>query len=986
MCVHLAQKITISFVKRSKLFTLALLSMLCCSATEAGASDELTGASCIEAASGNATCTANDVRISGLEVFGSSGTCVPGDFIDLTLIATIESGPDRYDIGIWLNETGGSALDDLTGTCFRTILTPLAGDIPCNHAGGVGPYLNADGDTCGDVPSLTGTCSVVQVPCSEGGGTCTISKRTFDITLKCNDSDNDGQADVSTCTSWDNNDNTSCTGAENAVPGTGSKCSCGVIPIGDLFIDPCAGVDCSGSNTACGVASCDPNGAPGNCTILTPLPNTTLCRAGVGECGADEFCDGTTTTCPADGFQPEGTECGDGSGTICDNPDTCDGLGACQDNFAVGTTQCRADQGDCDVPEFCDGAGSCPADGFETSGTSCGSGSDTVCDNPDTCDGSGSCQSNNEPGSTLCGVDAGECDVPEFCDGTGSCPGNAFEPAGTSCGSVSDTVCDNPDTCNGVGSCQSNNESAATECRADVGECDVAERCDGAGACPGDTFEPSGTACGSDADTDCDNPDACDGTGSCLVNNEPITTECRADAGECDVPETCDGAGSCPADAFEAADTPCGSSADTSCDNPDKCDAVGSCQSNNEPNTTVCREDAGDCDVQELCDGEGACPDDGFEPGGTACGNPGDSACDDPDLCDAAGQCLPNLASTDTVCRPDAGDCDVPELCDGAGNCPATDSLEPDGTLCTEGDDDACTTAQCAAGLCDQLASVVTCEDPICQACNTDTGICVPREDPPQQCIAEEICRTPGFFGTHAGVTKKDSQNITGALLTAAGGSIQVCGITLNSVDVNSPSSALEALCVSVEGSASAQLVRQLTAFALNCVVSGSPADCSGVSPEFAALFADCNLACTGDPGATRTIAQCVSEVDCFNNGGAFVDGTCYRGVCSDNGAFCNAGDLSECLVPECDPLDLTCVAATCNAIPGNCHDRELCLDAETPYLCFEPTGPAGSSSACNKAIKNSCLVTDGSSCGSARSGGSGARKRKSLRLRRARR
>src|SRR3990167_2523686 len=53
-----------------------------------------------------------------------------------------------------------------------------------------------------------------------------------------------------------------------------------------------------------------------------------------------------------------------------------------------------------------------------------------------------------------------------------------------------------PDTCNASGSCQVNHASAATLCRADAGECDIAETCDGAGSCPADGFEAAGTSCG----------------------------------------------------------------------------------------------------------------------------------------------------------------------------------------------------------------------------------------------------------------------------------------------------------------------------------------------------------------------------------------------------------------------------------------------------------------------------------------------------------
>jgi hypothetical protein len=139
-----------------------------------------------------------------------------------------------------------------------------------------------------------------------------------------------------------------------------------------------------------------------------------------------------------------------------------------------------------------------------------------------------------------------------------------------------------------------NHEPTTTECRADAGDCDVAESCDGAGACPADAFEPAGTSCGSASDMVCDNPDTCDASGACLVNYEPTTTECRADAGDCDVAENCDGAGACPADAFEPAATACGDATDTVCDNPDSCDSAGTCLPNHEPATTECRADAGD--------------------------------------------------------------------------------------------------------------------------------------------------------------------------------------------------------------------------------------------------------------------------------------------------------------------------------------------------------------------------------------------------------
>jgi hypothetical protein len=272
-----------------------------------------------------------------------------------------------------------------------------------------------------------------------------------------------------------------------------------------------------------------------------------------------------------------GTACGSASDTVCDNPDTCNASGACLSNFEPTTVVCRADAGECDVADLCNGAGACSPDSFEPAGTACGDHSDTVCDNPDTCSAAGSCVANNEPTTVVCRADAGDCDVAEFCNGSGACPANSFDPAGTACGDPSDTVCDNPDTCNASGACLGNFEPMIVVCRADAGDCDVAEFCDGAGACPANAFDPAGSACGDASDTVCDNPDSCSATGTCLPNHEPVSTSAERTRGACDVAEHCDGAGACPADSFEPAGTACGDPADTSCDNPDACDAAGTC-------------------------------------------------------------------------------------------------------------------------------------------------------------------------------------------------------------------------------------------------------------------------------------------------------------------------------------------------------------------------------------------------------------------------
>ena len=68
-----------------------------------------------------------------------------------------------------------------------------------------------------------------------------------------------------------------------------------------------------------------------------------------------------------------------------------------------------------------------------------------------------------------------------------------FDPAGTTCGDVTDDACNNPDTCDGAGACQEN-------------------------------YEPVGTSCGDDSDTECDDPDTCDGAGRARTTSSRVET------------------------------------------------------------------------------------------------------------------------------------------------------------------------------------------------------------------------------------------------------------------------------------------------------------------------------------------------------------------------------------------------------------------------------------------------------------------------------
>jgi hypothetical protein len=135
------------------------------------------------------------------------------------------------------------------------------------------------------------------------------------------------------------------------------------------------------------------------------------------------------------------------------------------------------------------------------------------------------------------------------------------------------------------------------------------------------------------------------------------------------------------------------------------------------------------------------------------------------------------------------------------------------------------------------------------------------------------------------------------------------------------------------------QVVFQLTAAELNCVANGNLPDCSNDS-LFKAAVAACyaGAACAPSTAANKAAqTACVNALDCLNNGGHIAaDGTCAAGTCSDNGAACSSGNLTNC----------GSLAATCN--DSNCHQQN--------FGNF-PDSPAGSQKACQDANKNSCDI-----------------------------
>ena len=470
--------------------------------------------------------------------------------------------------------------------------------------------------------------------------------------------------------------------------------------------DPCDdGQYCNGTDT-CSGGTCVHSGDP------CPGPD------GDGDCA--ESCDEGADNCTA--ADPDGSACDDGN--ACADPDTCSGgscvagpaldcddSNVCTDDSCNPTTGCEhANNTDpCDDTLYCNGTdtcsgGTCSAhtgnpcvgggecnescnettnDCYDASGTACGDPSDTDCDNPDTCDGAGVCLDNYETSGTGCTDDGNECTDDE-CDGAGNCT----HPNNTA-------PCDDGQFCNGADTCSG-------------GTCSVhaGDPCVGGGECnescnetTDDCYDASGTACGDPSDTDCDNPDTCDGAGVCLDNYETSGTACTDDGNVC-TDDECDGAGTC-----------------THPNNTDPCDDGVFCNG-----ADTCS--GGTCSVHDgnPCVGGGECnescnetADDCYDAAGTACGDPSDTDCDNPDTCDGAGTCLDNYEPSGTLCN-DGLFCTDPDTCQGG--------------ICVSGPDPCAPTLVCDEGLdaCITCATDGDCDDgDVCNGHETCVATnCVP--------------------------------------------------------------------------------------------------------------------------------------------------------------------------------------------------------------------------------------------------------------------
>jgi hypothetical protein len=401
------------------------------------------------------------------------------------------------------------------------------------------------------------------------------------------------------------------------------------------------------------------------------------------------------------------------------------------DNDGDGLADCA--DADCNGTPCDDGDACTSNDHCNFAAATCVGGGPTNCDdgNPctnDDCNTVTGCFHNNNTAS---------CDDGLFCTGADTCSGGSCVHTGNPCAGGPQCA----QTCNeAADNCF---DAPGTACN-DGLFCNGADTCNGSGSCSGhagdpcaggpacahtcnegadNCFDPSGTACADDGNV-CTS-DSCNGAGACAHPPVSLGTVCRPQAGQCDVAEQCDGTGSpCPPDGFASNGTPCNDG--NACTTGEQCTA------------NVC---GGGSTIS--CDDSNPCTTDGCNMSTGCTHDPNSNACDDGLFCNGTDTCAAKTCSIHSG-NPCSGGPQCANTCnETADNCFATAGTGcDDGLFCTEND-------VCNGGSCQGTARNCSDSNPCTQdACSESPQQCThdpaPFEGQPcndgNSCTTGEVC------------------------------------------------------------------------------------------------------------------------------------------------------------------------------------------------------------------------------------------------------
>jgi tetrahydromethanopterin S-methyltransferase subunit B len=536
-----------------------------------GASCDVDDAPCV--ASG--TCTAPDTCAPVFEEDGETCAAAGGEcFEDSTCqegVCVVNYAGSEKECGNYDENNPCDAQNycDGAGACTENY---AGSDTVCRDAVGgcdIAEYCTGDSLDCPDDDFNDGAfCDVDDAPCVTGG--------------KCTAAD--------TCSPVFEEDGETCAAAGGECF-EDSTCQEGVCVVNYAGTEKeCGNYDennpCDAQNYCDGAGACTENYAGSD----------TVCRDAVGGCDIAEYCTGDSLACPDDDFN-DGAFC-DVDDAPCVTGGKCTAADTCAPVFEEDDTVCGAAADECFAESTCQ-EGICTPQ-FADPGDSCGNyDENNPCDAQDTCDGAGACVENFVAANTDCGDPLeGECDL-SVCDGAGACqPGYPGEE--TTCGDAPSGDCDAQNTCDGAGKCADRYQPATEQCRVAAGECDEAAFCTSASAvCPDNALKASTVECRPVAHSECDVAEFCTGDSAfCPTDVFNSGDTCTIETSACVTGGICNTADAC-APVFAIEDTFCGDAAEP-CDTS-KCDNAGQCIPASAADDTTCGTAADVCFADSTC-------------------------------------------------------------------------------------------------------------------------------------------------------------------------------------------------------------------------------------------------------------------------------------------------------------------------------------------------------------------------------------------------
>ena len=751
-----------------------------------------------------------------------------------------------------------------------------------------------------------------------GGGTCNGTARNC--------------ADQNLCTTDSCNEGTdACVNANNTIAcDDGSFCTVG---------DTCGNGQCAGSARNCGDGNaCTDDTCDEEANSCVNADNTAPCNDG-SFCTVDDTCDdgqcvgsardcGDKNGCTTDSCNDDADTCVNANNAIaCDDGSFCTVDDVCGNGVCAGAARDCGDQNGCTTDSCDDDSDAC-----------------VNADNTDACNDGSFCT----VGDTC---DDGQCvGAPRDCGDAEACTTDSCDDEANACVNTPTQA-----ECNDGLACTQNDTCASGTCEGTPVVCNdengcTTDSCSEAGESPGCVFT--------------NNTSACDDGSFCTVGDTCGEGRCSGTA------RTCDDSNGCTTDSCDEESNTCVNGNTTAaCDDGSFCTVGDTCSNG------ACVGTARNCADENLC------TTDSCNEATNACVNANNTiSCNDGQFCTTNDTCSNGQCSGSARNCADTNVCTTDSCNEQTDSCVNSNNTTPcnDGQFCTVndtcgrgqctgaaracGDNTQCTVDSCneEADSCQNVPNNNRCDDEdscTVDTCNASTGCS-------SVFACKDICRRFGFYAKRSG-DEREGANVTQAILDSVGG-LNVCGQDVTETSFNGSveglglSSALEGLCVHVDGVQERSLYRELVAAGLNCAMSGSD-NCDAVIDDFVDVsFSACNSACALSQGNSATesssnedsfINTCTRELGCYNSGGRIIDGKCAYGNCDLTGKLCG-GEYRTC-----PPLAVGVGIPTlqvCERFSDSCRNEPFCQ--EVLDICPSRL-PVTSGDACKEARGNACTI-----------------------------